>query len=57
MPGTGSALESIALKAAMIMPFVFVQRPHTKSKNKDHICHLNRRLALWHQGDIDAFEG
>jgi len=52
--GTSSALESVALKAAMIMPVLLLQRPHIKSKNKDHICHLNRRLALWKQGDING---
>ena len=35
------------------MPVLLLQRPHLKSKNKDHICHLNRCLALWNQGDIN----
>ena len=36
----GSALESIALKAAMIMPVLLLQRPYVKSKEKDHVTHL-----------------
>ena len=51
---TGSALESIALKAAMIMPVLLLQRPHVKSKEKDHATHLTRRLSLWSRGDIHS---
>ena len=51
---TGSALESIALKAAMIMPVLLLQRPHIKSKESDHVKLLSRRLLLWSKGDIDS---
>ena len=50
----GFALESIALKAAMIMPVLLLQRPHVKSKEKDHVTHLTRRLSLWSRGDINS---
>jgi len=52
--GTSSALESVALKAAMNMPMLLLQCPYVKSKNKDHICYLSHHLALWHQGDING---
>jgi len=42
-----SALESIALKAAMVMPALLLQKPHPKSKVKDHINHLECLLQLW----------
>ena len=50
----GSALESIALKAAMIMPVLLLQRPYVKSKEKDHVTHLTRRLSLWSRDDINS---
>ena len=46
-----SAIKSVALYAAMVMPLVLLQRP---SKSKDHIPHLERRLSLWLNGDIEA---
>ena len=49
-----SSLESIALKAATIMPTLLLQKPHPKSKVKDHIRHLQRRLDLWLDGDLQA---
>lgn len=50
----GSALESIALKAAMVLPALMLQKPHQKSKAKDHSSHLDRRLRMWARGDINA---
>jgi hypothetical protein len=47
-----SALESIAITAAMSMPALLLQKPHVKSKTKDHICCLRRRLELWKHGQI-----
>ena len=32
----GTALESVALKAAMVMPHLLLQKPSRKSKAKDH---------------------
>ena len=50
----GSALESIALKAAMVLPALMLQKPHHKSKSKDHSNHLDRQLRMWANGDINT---
>ena len=47
-----SDLETIALKAAMTIPPLMLQKPHAKSKTHDHISCLQRRLGLWEKGDI-----
>ena len=52
--GDGSAMESVALKAAMVLPALLLQKPHAKSKAKDHSAHLERRLKLWEKGDINS---
>lgn len=46
---TSSALESVYLKAATILPPLLLQKSHQKSKQKD--C-LVRRMKLWEDGDI-----
>ena len=51
--GEGSALESVALKAALAAPALLLQKPHAKSKTKDHISCLKRRLELWHKGELE----
>ena len=48
-----SALESVALKAVMVMPHLLLQKSHRTSKTKDHITQLERRLKSWADGDID----
>ena len=50
---TESALESIAVTAAMTMPALLLQKPHAKSKSKDHTVCLKRRLELWKLGKIE----
>ena len=50
----GSALESVALKAIMVMPSLLLQKPHTKSKTKEHSQHLERRMQLWSDGNIEG---
>ena len=47
------ALESIALKAAMLMPQLLLQKPHPGSKACDHASSLDHRLTVWKKGDID----
>lgn len=47
-----SDLEAIAMKAAMILPTLVLQKPHAKSKTHDHISCLRRRLSLWEKGEI-----
>ena len=48
-----STLESIAIKAAMVMPVLPLQKPHPNSKAKDQKRQLERRLKTWVEGDID----
>ena len=50
----GSALEGIALQAAMVMPALLLQKPHPKSKAKERSQHLEHRLQLWLDGNIDS---
>ena len=54
-----SALESVAMKAAMTMPALLLQKPNAKSKAKEHTSHLERRLKLWLDGKLDEllYEG
>jgi hypothetical protein len=33
-----SSLESVALTATMVMPALLLQKPHPKSKAKEHTC-------------------
>lgn len=47
-------LERIALKAAMVLPVLLLQKPITKSRCRDHSKSLGERLAKWHAGAIDA---
>ena len=48
----GTALESIALRAAMTMPMLLLQKPHRTSKSKDHVSCLERRMQLWKDGAL-----
>jgi len=50
--GTAPAMECIALKAAMVIPSLLLQRPHQNSKSHDHVICLEHRLPLWHDGNI-----
>ena len=52
-------LERVALKACSVMQYLLLQKPHAKSKTKEHVSHLARRMKLWSQGDVDAlpYEG
>ena len=47
-------LERIALKAAMLMPMLLLQKPHTASKAKEHLQCLDRRLTHWFAGEIEV---
>ena len=49
----GSALECVAMKAAMTMPALLLQKPSSRSKAREHILHLERRLKLWSDGKLD----
>ena len=50
----GSAPETVAVKAIMVLPHVVLQKPHPSSPAKEHHACLERRLAAWKQGDIDG---
>ena len=47
-----TALETVALKAAMVLPPLLLQRPHCRSTNHDHKRCLECRLQLWKEGDL-----
>ena len=47
-----SSLESIAVKATIVIPHLLLQKPHSRSKTKEHISCLGRRLKQWKDGDI-----
>ena len=50
----GSAMESVAIEAAMVASTLLLQKPHSKSKSCDHVQALDRRLRAWREGDIDG---
>ena len=50
---TSSAMESIAMKAAIVLPILLLQKPSRKSKAKEHSTCLERRLSTWQDGDLN----
>ncbi len=48
----GSAMESIALMATTVLLILALQLPHKRSKVKEHIKCLERRLKAWSDGDL-----
>lgn len=48
-----TAMEVIALKAFVVLQILLLQKPHAKSKARDHVHHLQRRLSLWKEGKFD----
>ena len=49
---SSSALESVALKAAVVLPHLLLQKPSRASKSRDHIACLERRMPLWCNGKL-----
>ena len=49
-----SAREKVALKAAMVLLALALQKPSKTSKSKDHITCMERRHSLWKQGNFKA---
>ena len=47
-----SSLERVSMKAITLIQTLLLQKPSKKSKTKDHISHLKRRLDLWSSGDV-----
>ena len=50
----GTALETVAIMAAMTMPALLLQKPYNGSKAKEHSSCLRRRLDSWKAGNIEA---
>ena len=50
---SASALESIALKAATVLPILLLQKPQKASKAKEHATCLERRLRSWKEGNLN----
>ena len=48
-----SAIEPIAIKAAMVMPHLLLQKPHRNSKAKDHTSCWSCCLSEWKGGNIE----
>ena len=48
-----SAMEVIALKAAVVMPLLLLQKPAINTKAKDLRTCLQRRLNTWLDGDLN----
>ena len=51
--GEHSPQEAIALKTAMVLPALMLQRPHSSAGTTDHTYCLERRLPLCRAGRID----
>ena len=51
--GDATSMEVIALKAAMVLPSLILQKPSRSSKAKDHVLCIQQRLQLWLDGKID----
>ena len=49
--GSASALESVALKATIVLPILLLQKP-SKTSTKGHIACLEKRLSLWSNGEL-----
>ena len=45
-------MECVALKAAVFLPILALQKPSHSSKNKDHVVCIKRRLYLWLDGSL-----
>ncbi len=50
---SASSMESIALRAAIVLPILLLQKPHRKSKAKEHAACLERRLRVWKEGNLN----
>ena len=45
-------MKNIALKAIHVMPALILQKPSKRSKAKDHLKAVERRIQLWADGNI-----
>ena len=49
----GSALECVALRAITVASILLLQKPHRRSKPREHTLCLERRLQLWKEGEFN----
>ena len=49
---SNSDLNSVALRAFMVLPTVILQKPSATSKSKEHGAAIERRLNLWRFGSL-----
>ena len=49
-----TALETIAMKAVMVLPALLLQTLHPRSKARDHGRLLEDRLLKWTRGDLES---
>ena len=52
--GESNGIHSVAIKCAMVLPALLLQKPHPRSKDKENIAVLRRRLESWISGDIKS---
>ena len=45
-------MECVALKAAVVLLLLVLQKPSRSSKNEDHVVCIERRLSLWLDGSL-----
>ena len=45
-------MESVSIKAAMVLPALIFQKPFKTSKSKDHVACIERRLKIWKDGQF-----
>ena len=50
-------MHSIILTACPVFQVLMLQKPHARSKFKDHVTCLKCQLYLWHSGDIASIVG
>ena len=50
---SASSMESSALKATVVVPILLLQKPHRRSKTKDHTACQERRLQAWKEGNLN----
>ena len=50
---SSSSMESVALRATIVLPILLLQKPHRRSRAKDHTACLKRRLLQWKDGNLN----
>ena len=51
-----TTLHSVVLTACCVFQVLLLQKPHARSKSKDHVHCLECHLELWHRCNINALE-